>query len=294
MLDTATAPPLPQTPRSAPSRAPSADGTRLRAGLDFDALGPAMRGAEGFPHFCIDEFLDPAFAEEVHDAFPSFQEADRLGKSFSAVNEKRKIQITDVTHFPAPIRQLHDLLASDVFVAAMSRMSGIPNLLADPQLMGGGIHETNHGGHLDVHVDFNFNEQTGLHRRLNILVYFNKDWKEEYGGYLDLWDRDVQHCLGRFAPQFNRAAGFATSGISWHGVTPVTCPPDRMRKSFAAYYYTKEAPPDWDGVMHSTVFKARPDEYWKGRVAMPAENLLRSTRATVDSVKRKVRMLLGG
>jgi len=174
----------------------------------------------------------------------------------------------------------------------MSLMSGIPDLVADPMLFGGGIHETDQGGHLDVHVDFNFNEDLGLYRRLNILVYFNKDWKEEYGGYLDLWDEDVRHCLGRFAPKFNRAAGFATSASSWHGVTPVKCPPGRVRKSFAAYYYTKEPPPGWDGVKRSTVFRARPDEYWKGSFAMPAENALRATRAKVDSVRQKLRGVL--
>ena len=145
--------------------------------------------------------------------------------NFTAVNEKRKTQVTDAALFPAPIRRLHELLASDAFVQRMSFISGIPDLVADPMLVGGGIHETNHGGHLDVHVDFNVNERTGLFRRLNILVYFNRDWKEEYGGVLDLWDEDVRHCLGRFAPIFNRAAGFATSATSWHGVTPVTCPP---------------------------------------------------------------------
>ena len=257
--------------------------------LDFDALRQRMREAPGFPHFCIDDFLDPAFAEEVHDAFPAYQEAERLGKSFAAVNEKRKTQITDVRRFPAPIRELHEILASDRFVAQMSFMSGIENLVADPLLAGGGIHETNQGGHLDVHVDFNFNEQSGLYRRLNILVYFNKDWQESYGGYLDLWDADVERCLGRFAPAFNRAAGFATSAISWHGVTPVRCPPARMRKSFAAYYYTQEPPPGWDGVKHSTVFRARPDEYWKGNLAMPAEHALRATQRVVGSVRRRLR-----
>ena len=262
--------------------------------IDFDQVREQMRNAPGFPHFCIDGFLDPAFAQEVHDAFPSYADAERIGKSFTAVNEKRKTQITDVRLFPAPIRRLHELLASDAFVRQMSHMSGIAELVADPFLEGGGIHETNQGGHLDVHVDFNFNEQSGLYRRLNILVYFNKDWQESYGGYLDLWDADVKQCLGRVAPAFNRAAGFATSAVSWHGVTPVRCPPGRMRKSFAAYYYTKEPPPGWDGLKHSTVFRARPDEYWKGTLAMPAENVLRSTRATVDSVKSKVRRLLSG
>ncbi len=266
----------------------------LRSDIDFAALKSQMQTALGFPHFCIDNFLSEAFANEVHDAFPSYAEADKLGKAFAAVNEKRKIQITDSAQFPPAIRRLHEILASDEFVAKMSAMSGIPGLIADPLMLGGGIHETNDGGHLDVHVDFNFNAESGLYRRLNILVYFNKDWKEDYGGYLDLWDQDVSHCLGRFAPAFNRAAGFATSATSWHGVTPVKCPPGNMRKSFAAYYYTKEPPPGWDGVKRSTVFKARPDEYWKAHVAMPAENLLRATQSTVNSVKNTVKGLFGG
>lgn len=260
--------------------------------IDFDALRVRMQEAPGFPHFCIDDFLEPSFADEVHDAFPTYREAERLGDAFDAVNEKRKIQITDAAKFPPAILRLHEVLASPEFVARISVMSGIPGLIADPALSGGGIHETNHGGHLDVHVDFNFNEQLGLYRRLNILVYFNKGWKEEYGGHLDLWDAEVTHCLGRYAPVFNRAAGFATSATSWHGVTPVECPPGVTRKSFAVYYYTKEPPPGWDGVKKSTVFRARPDEYWKGHVAMPAENALRATRRTVDAVKSRVKKML--
>jgi len=257
--------------------------------IDFDAVRERMRSAPGFPHFCIDGFLDPAFARAVHDAFPSYADAERMGKTFAAVNEKRKTQVTDVRLFPEAIRRLHELLASDAFVRQMSRMSGIPDLVADPALEGGGIHETNCGGHLDVHVDFNVNERTGLYRRLNILVYFNIGWKDEDGGILDLWDEDVRQCLARIAPIFNRAAGFATSATSWHGVTPVTCPPGSMRRSFAAYYYTKDPPPGWDGVKRSTVFRARPDERWKGQVAMPVESLVHAARTTFAAAKRKVR-----
>ena len=261
--------------------------------IDVADMKQMMANAPSFPHFCLDNFLDEAFANEVHDAFPSYAEAQRAGRGFSTVNEKHKIQITDAGRFPPAIYKLHELLASDAFVAAVSEMSGIKNLMADPDLAGGGIHETNSGGHLDVHVDFNFNPNTGLHRRFNILVYFNKDWPEEYGGYLDLWDKEVKNCLGRFAPAFNRAAGFATSEISWHGVTPITCPPEKMRRSFAVYYYTKEAPEGWDGAKHSTIFKARPTEYWKGLVAMPAESLVNSSQKTVHAAKQKLKKLLG-
>ena len=259
--------------------------------IDFDALAQQMRSAPAFPHFCIDGLLEESFANAVHDAFPTYQEAQALGRSFAAVNEKYKTQITDATKFPEPIFRLHKLLAAPEFVEKMSAMSGIPDLVADPLLSGGGIHETNCGGHLDVHVDFNFNEALGLYRRLNVLIYFNKDWPESYGGILDLWDREVEHCVGRIAPVFNRAAGFATSPVSWHGVTPLTCPPDVFRKSFAVYYYSKEPPPGWDGVKRSTVFRARPDEYWKGTVAMPAENILLAGKRTVGAVKQGVKKL---
>ena len=133
----------------------------------------------------------------------------------------------------------------------------------------------------------------GYHRLLNILIYFNKDWKEEYGGYLDIWDKDVKKCYGAFAPIFNRACGFATSEISFHGVTPLTCPPDMMRRSFATYYYTKDAPEGWTGKVHSTIFKARPDECMRGHILMPAESSVHQARRGLQRVKKAVKTLVG-
>jgi len=244
-----------------------------------------------FPHFCIDNFLNEEFANEVHDSFPAYQEAKNLGKEFSAVNEKRKIQITDSSKFPPAIKRLSDLLASDEYVQMWSELTGVPDLMADENLAGGGIHETNSGGHLDVHVDFNYNEATQSFRRLNILIYFNKDWKREYGGYLDVWDKDIKKCYGSFEPKFNRACGFLTSEISFHGVTPITCPPNIMRKSFATYYYTKELPEWWKGEKHSTIFRARPDEWAKGRIWMPVEKSVRWVNGQYRAVKKIIKKL---
>lgn len=153
----------------------------------------------------------------------------------------------------------------------------------------GGIHEANTGGHLDVHVDFNYVEEKQYHRLLNILIYFNKDWKEEYGGYLDIWDKDVKKCYAAFEPRFNRACGFLTSEISFHGVTPLTCPLEVMRRSFATYYYTKEAPEDWSGDMHSTIFKARPDEWVKENISMPYEKLKRMGMRGIRLLKQGIK-----
>jgi Rps23 Pro-64 3,4-dihydroxylase Tpa1-like proline 4-hydroxylase len=261
--------------------------------IDRDNLRAKIRNAEPFPHFCIDNFLNVDFANEVCNSFPEYQSAKGMGKEFSAVNEKYKIQITDSKKFPPAIARLNALLASPEYVNMWSDLIGIPNLLADPELSGGGIHETNSGGRLDVHVDFNFIESRQWHRRLNILIYFNKDWQQDYGGQLDIWDNDVKKCYGSFAPIFNRACGFATSEISFHGVTPLTCPPTVARKSFATYYYTREAPPGWTGQNHSTIFKARPDEWMRGHVLMPAESTVIHAKQGLRHIKNAIKKLGG-
>jgi len=248
--------------------------------------------AQPFPYFCIDNFLNEDFANEVYQAFPSYSGGQDLGKEFTAVNEKRKIQITDSSKFPSAIKKLSDLLASDEYVLMWSELTGIPDLEADVSLTGGGIHETNSGGHLDVHVDFNYNEGMQSYRRLNILIYFNKEWKEEYGGYLDVWDKDVKKCYGSFEPKFNRACGFLTSEVSFHGVTPLTCPSRVLRKSFATYYYTKEMPDGWMGDKHSTIFKARPSEWMKGHILMPAESVMKFYKQIVKECKSAIKKVI--
>ncbi len=248
------------------------------------AMEKQFKCDSAYPRFCIDNFLTNDFANTVHDAFPSYQEAQGIGLTFNALNEKKKIQITDPAKYPLAIRKLYDLLTSPEFTAKVAKASGIDNLIPDLQMHGGGIHETNSGGRLDVHIDFNYNEETHLHRRVNLLFYFNKDWLEEYGGYLDLWDESVSNRLEYIAPLFNRVVGFVTSDISWHGVTPLTGPMDKPRKSFAIYYYTKEAPADWDGVKHNTIFKARPTEHVRGKLLMPAEKMLVNIKGAVKKM----------
>ena len=260
--------------------------------IDIEELTLKIKDSKPFPHFCIDDFLEAEFANDIYQSFPSYLEAQQMGRNFSAVNEKKKIQITDANKFPEAILRLHHLLASPEFISMLEKITGISHLMADPDLIGGGIHETNSGGHLDVHIDFNFIPQKQWHRRLNLLIYFNKDWKEEYGGYLDIWDKDVKQCYGSFAPIFNRACGFATSEISFHGVTPVKCPLGQMRQSFAVYYYTKEVPEGWNGGVHSTVFKARPDEWLKGNILMPVEESITGTKLAWGNIKSKVKKIL--
>lgn len=262
--------------------------------IDRDALRRHVRSAEPFPHCVIDKFLNPDFAQQVHDAFPAYSNALRVGHVFSSVNEKNKVQITATDRFAPALLELHRMLASPAWLKTLSDMFDIRDLLADEQLIGGGIHETGPRGRLDVHIDFNYIADRQLHRRLNLLVFFNQDWKQEWGGNLELWNKEVTVCRHSFSPEFNRCVIFETSDISYHGVTAVRCPEGHVRKSFAVYYYTKEAPAHWCGIERPTLFRSRPEEVIKGRVLMPAEEAVRRMRQTWWDMRRATKKLLQG
>jgi 2OG-Fe(II) oxygenase superfamily len=262
--------------------------------LDREKLKDEFRSAKPFPYVKIDNFIDPAKADAIVAAYPSFGTAKGQGRTFSTVNERKKIQISDASKYPPPIAELNSLLASNSFLEDLSHITGIPRLLADEKLVGGGMHITGPGGRLDVHVDFNHIPDRKLHRRLNLLLYLNSPWEESWGGQFQLWDKDVKRCEASFAPIFNRCVIFETSEISYHGVLPVADDARSPRKSFATYYYTAEAPPHWTGVGHSTIFKARPDETLKGTVLMPAETAKRKINSLVRRLKDGVKGAMRG
>lgn len=262
--------------------------------LDVPRLAREFQGARPFPFIQIDDFLEREFALEVTAAYPQFEEAARIGKAFESVNEHRKIQVTDAALFPPPVQRLNAALAAPEFLDQLATITGIPELLADEALAGGGMHQTGPRGRLDVHVDFNLLGQKRLHRRLNILLYLNPVWERAWGGHLELWDADVKVCHHSIAPVLNRCVIFETSATSYHGVEQVTCPPAVTRKSFAGYYYTVAPPPGWDGTRHSTQFRARPAERVKSWFLMPLEHAGARWRRSVTRCKQAVKRLAGG
>jgi Rps23 Pro-64 3,4-dihydroxylase Tpa1-like proline 4-hydroxylase len=150
---------------------------------------------------------------------------------------------------------------SSAFIDFLQELTGIGGLVPDPHLYGGGLHQIVRGGHLNVHVDFNRHPVTDLERRLNLLLYLNRDWQDEYGGALELWNRDMSRSEARILPYFNRCVVFSTTDHSFHGhPDPLACPEDRTRKSLALYYYSKGRPEEGDAELqaHNTLFQARP------------------------------------
>jgi Rps23 Pro-64 3,4-dihydroxylase Tpa1-like proline 4-hydroxylase len=256
--------------------------------LDRERLRQEFNSAQPFRFFVVDNFLDDGVAQRVFDSYPSFDEALKAGRQFKAVNELRKVQITERTKFSPIVDELGQAIQSPQFLADLSYITGINNLLGDNEFEGGGMHLTGPGGRLDVHVDFNYIEGRKMHRRLNLLLYLNPVWEDAWGGHIELWDRDVKNRAHRYLPVANRCLIFETSNISFHGVAPIT-EQGAVRRSFAAYFYTKEAPPHWQGVPHSTIFKARPDERFRGYVLMPLEKVRSFAHQRIRGTAKKVK-----
>jgi len=261
------------------------------ANHEWAQLAERYRNAEPFPSICIDDFLDSNFIDDVIACYPDYDGAKQIGHEFSGLNENKKVQITDPNIFPEAIKSLCEVLASDDFIGKMEKLTGIDNLIWDPSFTGGGMHLTNSSGLLDVHVDFNFEGKLQLYRRVNILIYLNEEWSEDWGGNVELWDKQVKNCTQSFEPKANRCVVFNTSDYSFHGVTAVASPDGKPRKSFAAYYYTKDAGDNAGEVYgghHTTIFKARPYEYKKRFISMPAQSI----KASIKSFKRSIRSAL--
>ena len=141
------------------------------------------------------------------------------------------------------------------------------------------MHQIEPGGKLAVHADFNRHPRNGIDRRLNALLYLNPDWRDEYGGHLQLWDRNMTKCEARIAPLFNRMVVFSTTDFSYHGhPDELTCPVGVTRKSLALYYYTNGRPKEEVSGEHSTLFRERPGEdlhdSWKARMKEVARDCL--------------------
>ena len=219
------------------------------------SLAEEYQTASPFPHVVIDDFLPADLLRQVLADFPSTE-----GEAFFDRDQERfKFQLSPNESKSAVVRNLFAELNGEAFVAFLEEMTGIAGLIPDPHFVGGGLHETKTGGHLGIHADFNIHEELKLERKLNLLIYLNEDWPEEFGGALELWDRSMKACEKKVAPVFGRAVIFNTALDSFHGhPDPLACPADRSRRSIATYYYAAHA----DGLAalpkRNTNFQARP------------------------------------
>jgi hypothetical protein len=211
--------------------------------------------ADPFPHIVFDDFLLPHVFEQAAGEFPVLDDPSWM-KLFH-VNE-RKCQNPNVDMWNPTLQAVAGELMSHRFVKFLSELTGIEGLFEDAAMEGGGLHQSMAGGYLNVHADFTVHPlHQNWRRRVNLLLYLNPSWREEYGGGLELWSRDMKRCARRVLPIGNRAVIFTTDADSFHGhPDPMRCPDDVARRSMALYYFTV----DNDPFIRSTEYRARPGD----------------------------------
>jgi hypothetical protein len=234
-------------------QAPVLDMDRLER--DVGQMHSSYQSAEPFPHIVIDDFLEPDAVRAAIDEFPPLD--PEQWNNYLHVNE-RKFSNTDPETWGPTLRRILEELNSPRFVELVGHLIGVDDLIADPSLEGGGLHQSTTGGFLNIHADFTVHPHNRKwQRRANLLLYLNDDWEDEYGGELELWSADMKRCVQKVSPVSNRVLIFTTDGTSFHGhPEPMRCPEGVARRSLALYYFTVESDP----VVRSTEYRARPGD----------------------------------
>lgn len=220
------------------------------------ALAAEYRAGKPYPHVCIDGLFDAAILAQVADCFPA-----QLSHEYDNPRE-RKFESATEAEIPLFIRYFLYALNSAAFINFCEQVTGLKGLIPDPHLEGSGLHQLPRGGKLAVHTDFNRSSRLKLDRRLNVLIYLNRDWLPEYGGEFEAWSPGSTQPEARYLPLFNRTILFNTNDRTFHGnPNPVNCPPGRSRQSIAMYYYTNGRPlEETSGLYQGTRFMDRPGE----------------------------------
>lgn len=192
-------------------------------------------GAAPFPHVVMEKWANPSIVRNLNEEWPE------NGWITHSHAHSQKRGCSDWARFGEATRRNIHALNRPEFVNYLSDLFSIPDLTPDMQLYGGGLHEALAGGFLDIHADFNVHPHTGLIRRLNLLLFLNDVWLEEWDGNLELWD--AERCVVSVPPVGGTCVIFATSERSFHGhPRPLGCPSYLSRRSLALYYYSPQMP----------------------------------------------------
>ena len=213
-----------------------------------------------FPNIVIENFFNEDYLNQILLDFPDLS---KIKSSQKYLNKNEiKYANNDYQNFPDSIKNFFEFLNSNMYLNFLQKLTSVKEkLIVDPQLNGGGLHEIKKGGVLKIHTDFNKHPSLKLDRRINVLIYLNKDWKDQYGGHLELWDKDMLGCKKKILPTFNKMVIFSTNDFSNHGhPDPVICPLNQSRKSIALYYFSEGRPLedlDKNHIKNKTYFKNR-------------------------------------
>lgn len=228
----------------------------LRLAKDLHGL---YQNSYPFSFVMLDNFVDEMLLHRVREEYLNYDNWSSEGHQHEVLKYFSPAGPEDILTFnyKCPFtRYLYDYLCSPEALLYLEELTGIKELIPDYSFLGAGMHRIESGGKLSVHADFNMHRETGNYRRINLLLYLNTDWQEEWGGDLELWDKDLTQAYVKVSPIFNRVVIFNTTDNSFHGhPKPLNTPAGISRLSLALYYYTKDRPEEEKSPWHSVLWK---------------------------------------
>lgn len=217
--------------------------------------------SEPFQHLVIDNFLPLDFANELLHAFPDASEDCWQRSNDEGIEIKARTDWQSEFDIPDGLSGVVRIFNSAPILRAMSEVLSIPKLMSDPYYSGGGLNISERGGLLDVHVDGNYHDASGMNRRVNLLYYLNPNWEPSFGGEFGIYDDNGEKLVKAVAPTFNRCVIFDTHDKSYHGLpNPINFPSDDPRRSILLYYYTVAKRPTsqvMEDAPHSALWKSK-------------------------------------
>jgi Rps23 Pro-64 3,4-dihydroxylase Tpa1-like proline 4-hydroxylase len=200
---------------------------------NIDKLKEKFINSEPFENVVIDNFLEENYIEKLYNTFPNSY--DNWYKYENPIEVKYAYD--NINELDEPLKNYFYYLSSKKIIDLFKKITGIEDLEYDEYLHGAGLHCHPRYGRLNIHLDYEKHPYSGKERRINVILFLSKDWKEEWNGSNELWNKDVSKCIKRTDVKFNRAIIFKTNDISWHGISQkIMCPNNIFRKSLAYYY----------------------------------------------------------
>ena len=196
--------------------------------------------AKPYPHLVIDNLFEPELLDRLVAEFPQQKTRDWLVWDSTHESKTTSKGIDELSIFT----QMFCLwFNSRDVVKAIESITGIDRLVGDPLFLGAGLHEMYRGSWLEMHADYTKHFTLPLMRRINVLIYLNRDWDASWGGELVL--QTPQDGVS-YLPNFNRTIIFPTTAKTLHGVPKaLNCPLDYSRKLLSIYYWTPVPMPLW-------------------------------------------------
>mgnify|MGYP003134294635 FL=1 len=200
--------------------------------------------AKPYPNIIIDDFFKKEVAENIFRELSEYDYKKLHSVHYDSALEK-KFACNHYDRFPPNIYNAFIFLNSAPFVNIIKELTNTEKVYVDVGLHGGGMHFHERGGKLNLHQDYSVHPKIKLKRKFNLIIYMTENWKESYGGHLEMWSHDndtnePRQCVKKILPKYNRAILFDTTHNSWHGLPEeLKCPPDIVRQSLAIYYLTE-------------------------------------------------------